>query len=146
MHPKHATFARTAHEGQTDKSGQDLFDHVREVAEFVEQAGGDDELTAAAWLHDVVEDTDTNLFLLDAIGASPRQLDIIQALTRTPDEDYQRYLDRIVACGADAIAVKQADLKSNTDPERMGKLDPADRDRLSQRYAKAIRFLNQTQE
>jgi hypothetical protein len=35
--------------------------HLRAVAEIVEQVGGDEEMIAAAWLHDVVEDTEATI-------------------------------------------------------------------------------------
>jgi guanosine-3',5'-bis(diphosphate) 3'-pyrophosphohydrolase len=35
--------------------------HIAEVADYVERHGGTEEMIAAAWLHDIVEDTDVTL-------------------------------------------------------------------------------------
>ena len=53
--------ATKAHEGQVDKAGMPYIDHPRRVAERVAQVDGRPEAIAVAWLHDVVEDTATNL-------------------------------------------------------------------------------------
>jgi len=52
-------FATKAHEGQT-RLGRDklpLVTHCEEVVSLVRESGGSDEELAAAWLHDVIEDT-----------------------------------------------------------------------------------------
>lgn len=54
-------FATAAHAaiGQKRKySGDDYIVHPQRVAAIVEKHGGTDEMIAAAWLHDTVEDTD----------------------------------------------------------------------------------------
>lgn len=54
-------FATAAHAaiGQKRKySGDDYIIHPQRVAAIVEKHGGTDEMIAAAWLHDTVEDTD----------------------------------------------------------------------------------------
>lgn len=53
-----AAFARNAHAGQSRKGAakEPYISHVEEVAAFVARHGGDDIATAAAWLHDTVED------------------------------------------------------------------------------------------
>lgn len=52
-------FALKAHEGQTrfNKDKTPLVTHLEEVVSLVERSGGSEEELAAAWLHDVVEDT-----------------------------------------------------------------------------------------
>lgn len=55
-----AIFAAEAHAsiGQVRKyTGEPYVVHPRAVAALVAEAGGDDSMVAAAWLHDVVEDT-----------------------------------------------------------------------------------------
>lgn len=57
-----AGFASLAHAGQTRKyTGEPYFNHCKEVADLVAEAGGDDAMVAAAYLHDVVEDTNIPL-------------------------------------------------------------------------------------
>ena len=60
-------FATAAHAaiGQKRKySGDDYIVHPQRVAAIVEKHGGTDEMIAAAWLHDTVEDTDVTLELI----------------------------------------------------------------------------------
>ncbi len=51
-------FAKTAHAGQKRESGEDFIQHPLEVAAIVFDLGMDITSIAAAFLHDVVEDTD----------------------------------------------------------------------------------------
>jgi guanosine-3',5'-bis(diphosphate) 3'-pyrophosphohydrolase len=54
-----ALAAAEAHKGQTRKGGEVPYvNHVIEVAHLVAEAGGTPEMVAAAFLHDVVEDSD----------------------------------------------------------------------------------------
>ena len=60
-------FATAAHAavGQKRKySGDDYIVHPQRVAAIVEKHGGTDEMIAAAWLHDTVEDTDVTPILI----------------------------------------------------------------------------------
>ena len=56
-------FATKAHSGQFSRNAaKDPFIyHPRRVVELIEKSGGTTEEIAAAWLHDVVEDTDVTL-------------------------------------------------------------------------------------
>ena len=55
-------FAKAAHEGQIRKyTGQPYISHPKSVAKLVEMVGGTEEMIAAAWLHDVVEDCDVKI-------------------------------------------------------------------------------------
>jgi len=52
--------AKGAHKGQTRKgSGAPYYTHPKAVAELVQMSGGGTNAIAAAYLHDVLEDTDT---------------------------------------------------------------------------------------
>ena len=52
-------FARKKHEGQVDDEGLDAFLHPMQTAEILRQVTGDENIIAAAFLHDTLEDTDT---------------------------------------------------------------------------------------
>jgi (p)ppGpp synthase/HD superfamily hydrolase len=55
-------FATQKHLGQKRKfNGSDYITHPASVAELVSHFGGNTEMIAAAWLHDVVEDTNTSI-------------------------------------------------------------------------------------
>src|SRR5438034_11191644 len=54
-------FAAAAHEGQQRRSGSDFIEHPVGVASICAQLRLDEQTLAAALLHDVVEDTDTDI-------------------------------------------------------------------------------------
>src|SRR5919197_5388187 len=53
-------FAAQAHEGQQRRSGEDFIQHPWSVAKICAELRLDEQTIAAALLHDVVEDTDTD--------------------------------------------------------------------------------------
>lgn len=81
-----ADFARQWHGGQRrpNKSQEPKIDHIAEVAQLVTDAGGRDVEIAAAWLHDVVEDTAVTLVdVRETFGADVAVL--VDGLTDPPD-------------------------------------------------------------
>lgn len=135
--------ATQAHHGQTDKTGHPYIDHPRRVAEYVAAHARPDDLADAqtvAWLHDVVEDTGTTLADL-ATTFPPHVVAAVDAITKHPGQALEDYY-RVVSSNPLALAVKHADLDDNTDPERTAALDPATRERLAQKYAKARSLLS----
>ena len=55
-------FAYKKHAGQTRKGNNEPFtSHLDKVTDIIQTLTNDEEVIAAAWLHDVVEDTDTSL-------------------------------------------------------------------------------------
>lgn len=107
------TIARVAHYGQIDKNGEDYIDHPRAVAAAVA-----DEYKAAAWLHDVLEDSvwldEARLY---AAGISAQTVSAVLCLTRDLGESYEDFIDRIATSGNHcAITVKLADLRHNQRP------------------------------
>ncbi|MCH2134587.1 MAG: HD domain-containing protein, partial [Phycisphaerales bacterium] len=52
-----ASMAAKLHGGQARKDGTPYFQHPARVATLLARAGADDELVAAGFLHDVIEDT-----------------------------------------------------------------------------------------
>lgn len=58
-------FAEKAHLGQKRKTGEDYITHCIAVADILVSYGADDETLAAAYLHDVVEDTKVSLEEID---------------------------------------------------------------------------------
>lgn len=105
-----------AHEGQMRKDGVTSYTcHCADVAARVD--GGN--AYYAAWLHDVLEDTNWTGDDLREAGVSDEVVEIVKLLTRESYESYQDYIERIAA---DPVArqVKRADLISNLadDPNR----------------------------
>ena len=58
---------RHAHQFRPNKAKQPKTEHLEEVALLTQKAGGSQKAIAAAWLHDVVEDTETTLDEIDAL-------------------------------------------------------------------------------
>lgn len=121
--------ALNAHRGQQDKSGRDYFDaHLVPIATAASRFGPTVE--CAAWLHDILEDTDTTTDDLARAGITPAVIAAVESVTRQPDETYQDLITR--AC-ADPVGryVKLVDnawnITSNpvlarTDPKRAASL------------------------
>ncbi len=82
--------ASDAHAGQTDKAGRPYLDHPRRVAAHVAGTTDDPDAVAAAWLHDVVEDTAITLDQLRALGFPETVIDAVDALTRRPGPTAER--------------------------------------------------------
>ncbi|MBO6542280.1 MAG: HD domain-containing protein [Alphaproteobacteria bacterium] len=120
---KAEAFATTAHAsiGQRRKyTGDPYIVHPRNVASLVASVGGSPEMIAAAWLHDVVEDTPvTQDQIKEAFG--PSVADLVYWLTDiSKPEDGNRKarkaLDRehIASAPPEAKTIKLADLIDNS--------------------------------
>lgn len=116
-------FATAAHAaiGQKRKySGDDYIVHPQRVAAIVERHGGTDEMIAAAWLHDTVEDTDvTPILITKMFGVDVA--DIVEGLTdiSLPDDGNRakrKSIDRMHSANASTEAqfVKCADIIDNS--------------------------------
>lgn len=139
-----AQVARYAHAGQVDKSGSDYVSHPERVAGNVRTLYPDasDEAVAVAWLHDVAEDTDVDCAELLRIGFSETVVTGVDAMTKRKSETVEDYFSRVNSNPL-ARMVKAADLKDNTDPVRVSKLDQATAERLKVKYEKAYRLLGE---
>ena len=124
-------FALEAHHGQVDRSGSAYALHLATVAGLVEPG----QQRAAAWLHDVLEDTSRTADDLLRIGIDPETVGIVISLTRTKESTYDEHIEQVARSGADAVAVKRADLA-----EHLGR--PAGLNQgLKRRYQRAVRRL-----
>jgi guanosine-3',5'-bis(diphosphate) 3'-pyrophosphohydrolase len=112
-------FASEAHEGQERKGdGSPYINHPVALAQLLHEAGLDDEeLLAATFLHDVVEDTDTTLDEIEeAFGTGVH--DLVEAMTEDKDiEPYERrkqhHRDQVEAGGERAVLIYAADKVAN---------------------------------
>lgn len=116
--------AIVAHAGQFRRDGVTPYHtHPEAVASMVS-----DPAKPAAWLHDVIEDTEIGVEILADLGFSPKTLAAVCYLTKQKDEDYGRYIWTV---RQDAIAreVKIADithnLSQNPKPENVEKYKKA---------------------
>ncbi|HWO62570.1 MAG TPA: HD domain-containing protein [Umezawaea sp.] len=135
--PDAVNLARRAHEGQIDKSGNPYIDHPLRVMTRVD---GEAEQMAAV-LHDVVEDTTVTLDELADLECPAVVVRAVEALTHFPDEPQSAYLAR-VAADPIALVVKRADISDNLSPDRTALLEPAERERLREKYETALRLLD----
>lgn len=131
--------ATAAHLGQTDRAGKPYISHPARVAANVKST--EPEVIAAAWLHDVIEDTSVTAADLLAAGFSARTVDAVVALTHLEGESLEDYLGRVRQL-PDAVLVKHADLADNTDPSRMDSLDETTRTRLIAKYKLSYQLLD----
>jgi hypothetical protein len=106
------SIAHTSHAGQRDRRGTLRTEHVERVAASVSS-----EARALAFLHDVLEWTDTPYEALRADGLSDVEAAALELLTRSADEPYATHVLRIAyaegPAGRLARAVKVADLEDH---------------------------------
>lgn len=108
--------ATNGHAGQFDKGGAPYILHPLKVMHYLKST--DEELMVIALGHDVIEDTKvTYKDLIDA-GMTPRIIAGIRALTKLPGQTLEEYKEGILA-NVDAMRVKLADLRHNSDPRRL---------------------------
>lgn len=92
-----------------NRFGERLIDHARRVADAVPASA-----RAVAWLHDILEQPETDPTALCDWGLSPVELAALELLARMPSESYELYALRIAFApgpeGALARVVKLADL------------------------------------
>lgn len=108
--------ATNAHAGQFDKGGLPYILHPLKVMHYLKS--DDEELQCVAILHDVIEDTKTTYEDLMGIGMTDRVVSAVMALTKQPGFTAQQYKNRVFA-NVDAMRVKLADLRHNTDIRRL---------------------------
>ena len=112
-------FALDAHEGQKRKGdGSPYIAHPVQLARLLHRAGHDDEeLLAAAFLHDTVEDTDTTLEEIeDAFGLGVREL--VDAMSEDKGVEpwaarKTQHRDEVEAAGPRPVLVYAADKLAN---------------------------------
>lgn len=101
-----------AHADQKRADGKPFIDHPVAVAAAVDKFFARDDLLAAAFLHDVLEDTIWTANDLRESGISAETVRLVQYLTRVDGESYEDYIRR-VASSRDASIIKRCDLHHN---------------------------------
>lgn len=116
MLDKALLLATNSHHGQFDKGGAPYILHPIKVMHYLKT--DDEELQCMALLHDVVEDCDVTFVDLEAIGMSKRVVDAVRCLTKQRGQTLGEYKD-IIFSNVDAMKVKMADLRHNSDIRRL---------------------------
>lgn len=111
--------ATQAHKNQFRWDGKTPYiTHPKEVVKSLYRQGfdlsvpTDVTLLSAAWLHDVVEDTDETIDTLQQKGVDVATLFIVKLLTKIKGVAYDEYLSKIKANQL-ASVIKQADINHN---------------------------------
>lgn len=120
--------ATTAHHGQFDKGGAPYILHPLKVMHYTKS--NDEEIQCIALGHDVVEDTNITYQDLREQGMSERVIEGIRALTKIPGQTYDEY-KQVVFSNRDAMVVKMADLRHNTDIRRLKGITEKDLARMA---------------
>lgn len=123
-----------AHAGQFDKAGKPYHLHPEYVAEQVDKPNE----KIAALLHDVLEDTDFPVSVLEAVF-DEEVMDALRLLRHDKDIPYMDYVEKL-SVNEIARDVKIADLKHNMDLSRIPEPTEKDYARL-EKYKKALTLL-----
>lgn len=117
-------FAIKAHEGQKRKyTGEDYYNHVKNVAMEVAKVTNDQDVIIAAFLHDTVEDTNTTIDEIgELFGLKVAELvyDLTDHFTRENYPNFNRAKRKILEAkrlgtiSNDAKLIKGCDLADNT--------------------------------
>lgn len=114
--------AAKAHESQTRWDGSPYITHPIEVARNVRQSLSFPLSIAegAAYLHDVLEDTDVTDFMLDQLGVPNSVIEVVKHLTKQAGETYFAFIQRIIKAAEAgdpsakiAVFVKMKDIEHN---------------------------------
>lgn len=127
-----------AHAGQFDKGGNPYILHPLKVMHYLKSF--DEELMCIALGHDVIEDTDVTYTDLRDAGISERVINGIWRLTKQPGQTYNEYKEGVFA-SVDAMRVKSADLRHNSDIRRLKGVTDKDIARI----AKYMQFYSEIQ-
>lgn len=121
-------FATNQHAGQFDKGGKPYILHPLAVMNLLENQ--DEELQCIALGHDLVEDCKVTYQELRE-RFTERIVEGIRALTKNPGETLDDYKAKVKK-NSDAVQVKIADLRHNSDIARLKGISQKDIDRMAE--------------
>lgn len=128
---KMLVLATNKHSGQFDKGGNPYILHP--IAVMYMDPNFDEEQQCVALGHDLVEDCGVTYADLREMGFTERIISGIRCLTKIPGETYEEYKDKVKS-NSDAIRVKIADLRHNTDIRRLKGVTPKDMARMEKYF------------
>lgn len=164
--------ATEAHRGVKDKGGVPYILHPLEIMHNLKKKGYSNECLMTAVLHDVIEDTEWTIEMLEQQQCTESVITALKLLTHIVDEvvikdyitkntcgyyvqlevfrvrceakevEYLNYIERLSKNDI-ARVVKKEDLKHNSDLTRLNKLDDYAGKRLL-KYGKAMKILSPT--
>ena len=125
---KMLVLATNGHAGQFDRGNKPYILHCLKVMHYLKS--DDEELQCIALGHDLIEDTKTTWKDLEDLGFSDRVIYGIRAMTKMPGLSYDDYKQQVFG-NQDAMRVKLADLRHNTDIRRLKGITQKDIDRMT---------------
>lgn len=136
----------TKFDGIVDKGGAPYVLHLLKVMHYTKSE--DEDIQCIALGHDLIEDIfDGNvpygIEFLRTAGFNSRIIDGIVAMTKVPGESYEDYKAKVKS-NPDAIKVKMADLRHNTDIRRLKGVSEKDTARTA-RYHQFYQELKEIQ-
>lgn len=143
MLAKAIKIAVIAHEGQFDKGGNAYILHPLKVMHYLKS--NDSELQCIAVLHDTVEDTTVTFQYLWDQGMSQRVIEGVKCLTKQHGETQEEYFAK-VCTNRDAMLVKLADLRHNTDIRRLKGVTEKDIKRVEKYHKMYLEIENKLKE
>jgi hypothetical protein len=116
--------ARDSHRDDVDRFGEPMIEHVERVAAAVPE-----DARTLAFLHDLLEHTDTSADELISQGLTPIEFAALELVTRSSADSYESYVLRIAhargSAGDLARVVKLADLDDRlAQPSAPGRVPP----------------------
>lgn len=137
---KMIVLATTEFDGIYDRGGVPYILHCLKVMHYLKSE--DDELQQIAVGHDLIEDRKNVTYkLLRDMGFSERVIEGIRCLTKVPGETEEEYLAKVLS-NPDAIRVKLADLRHNSDIRRLKGVTAKDLARI-EKYHKMYLILKE---
>ena len=130
--------AAEAFKNKVDKGGQPYILHCLFV---MYNTDGDECTKCAAVLHDLIEDTNWTFEMLAKLGFSDKTMGLLHLLTHNKETDYMEYI-KAISVVPDAVKIKKADLRHNTDITRLKGLRKKDHDRM-EKYHRAWVYLSE---
>lgn len=128
MLDKMLLIATNAHHGQMDKGGNPYILHPLKVMHYLKS--NDEELMCMALGHDVIEDTSVTYQDLRDQGISERVIAALRCLTKQPGQTLDEYKAAVFS-NEDAMRVKLADLRHNSDIRRLKGVTEKDMERMA---------------
>lgn len=125
------------HLNQIDKSGLPYIFHPVHIAEQMD----DEDSVIVALLHDVMEDTQTDINELRTYGFSETVIDALVLLTHNKKINYETYIQNI-SQNPLATKVKIVDLQHNSDLSRLNIITSKDIARV-QKYVESLNYLKE---
>lgn len=113
-----AEYAAIKHSGQYRKDGvTPYFQHCKNVGNMLKEAGVDQEVIAAGYLHDTVEDTDTTIHIIrmkfgDKVASYVGEVTHEDG-SKSWEEKTQRYLENIKKASPEAQTISACDKIDN---------------------------------